>query len=378
MAPVAVFSTVSVKLPALFVDLCDLMMPEFAVQSKPERLCVVRLSAIGDTCHALAVIRRLQDNWPDVRITWIIGKSEASLMSDIDDIEFIIFDKSKGFRAYKDVRTQLDGKHFDLALCMHASMRANLLCRGFPAQTRLGFDKARARDFQWLFTNRRVPAAKHEHALEAMMSFATTAGAEPRPLRWDIPLPDSARQFANRYVDARKSLVVISPCSSQRSRNYRNWSIGNYAAAIQHLRHEHACNVVLTGGSTELEREYGEALATEGAAGIENLIGKTSLKELAALISAADLVVCPDSGPAHMATAMGTSVIGLYATSNPDRTGPYLSRDLTVNRYPEAARRFLRREVDQLRWGQRVRHPDAMKLITIGDVNAKLDTFFAK
>jgi heptosyltransferase I len=128
----------------------------------------------------------------------------------------------------------------------------------------------------------------------------------------------------------------------------------------------------------ELEREYGEALATGGAAGIENLIGRTSLKELAALISAADLVICPDSGPAHMATAMGTRVIGLYATSNPDRTGPYLSRDLTVNRYPEAARKYLRREVDQLRWGQRVRHPDAMELITIGDVKGKIDEFFAK
>jgi len=354
------------------------MMPDLAVQSKPESLCVVRLSAIGDTCHALAVIRRLQDNWPDAGITWIIGKTEASLMSDIDDIEFIIFDKSKGRRAYKDVRGQLNGRQFDIALCMHASMRANLLSRSLPTQIRLGFDKSRARDFQWLFTNSRVPASKREHALEAMMSFATAIGAERRDLRWDIPLSDEHRKFAALFVDPNRPLVVISPCSSQRSRNYRNWSIRNYAATIQHLQQKHGCKVVITGGSSALEKQYGAALCKGGPQRIENRVGTTTLKELLALISAADLLICPDSGPAHMATTVGTPVMGLFATSNPDRTGPYLSRELTVNRYPEAARKYLGRNIDELRWGQRVRHPDAMEMITIGDVIDKIDHFFAK
>jgi heptosyltransferase I len=354
------------------------MMPELTVLSKPETLCLVRLSAIGDTCHALAVIRRLQDNWPDVRITWVIGKTEASLMSDIPDIEFIIFDKSKGGRGYGEVRTQLTSKRFDLALCMHASMRANLLYRAIHAKIRLGFDRARARDFQWLFTNRRIPATEREHALEAMMSFATAVGAEPRDLRWDIPLPESARKFAGQFADTRRPLVIISPCSSQRSRNYRNWSIPNYRATIEHLRERHDCQVILTGGSSGLELDYGKALSTDGAEPAHNLIGQTSLKELLALISNADLVIGPDSGPLHMATAVGTPAIGLYATSNPDRTGPYLCRDLTVNRYPDAARTFLGKDIHMLRWGQRVRHAEAMDLIKIGDVIDKIDDFFAK
>ena len=161
----------------------------------------MRLSAIGDTCHALAVIRRLQDNWPDARVTWVIGKTESALMSDIPDIDFVVFDKSRGRAAYRDVRTALAGREFDVALCMHASMRANLLIRALPARVRLGFDRARARDFQWLFTNRRIPAAHGEHALEAMMAFATAIGAEPHPLRWDIPLPPSDVEFAARYED---------------------------------------------------------------------------------------------------------------------------------------------------------------------------------
>jgi heptosyltransferase I len=333
----------------------------------------MRLSAIGDTCHALAVIRRIQDNWPDAHLTWIIGKTEASLMSGISDIDFVVFDKSRGRKAYKDVRTRLRGKQFDVALCMHASMRANLLIRSIPAKIRLGFDKVRAKDFQWIFTNRRIDAAQGEHAMEAMMSFATAIGAQERPLRWDIPLTSEDRDFAEQFADDDRPLVVISPCSSQRIRNYRNWDMQNYAAVIEHLESQYDARIVLTGGTSDLERDYGSTLASDSDA--ENLVGQTSLKQMAALIKAADLVICPDSGPAHMATALGTAVIGLYATSNPDRTGPYLSKTFTINRYPDAIYQYLGKNVADVAWGQRVRVPDAMGLITVQDVLQNIDIF---
>jgi len=340
--------------------------------SAPENICVLRLSAIGDTCHALAVIRNLQDNWPDARITWVIGKTEATLMGDIRDIEFITFDKSQGLAAYRHARRQLRATRFDVALCMHASMRANLLCREIPAAARVGFDKARARDFQWLFTSERIPAAKGEHALEAMMGFARHIGAQPTDLRWDIPVGESERAFARQHAGPKT--VVISPLSSQRSRNFRNWPVDRFVAVARYLRDRLAANVIVTGGNSTLERDYASTIA--GQAGATNLAGRTSLKQLYALIAAADVVLCPDSGPAHMATAAGTPVIGLYATSNPDRTGPYLSRNLCVNRYPDAVQRYLGKHVTDLRWGQRVRHPDAMQLITIDDVIDKFKEFY--
>jgi heptosyltransferase I len=340
--------------------------------SAPENICVLRLSAIGDTCHALAVIRNLQDNWPGARITWVIGKTEATLMGDIRDIEFITFDKAQGLAAYRTVGQQLATTRFDVALCMHASMRANLLCRKIPATVRVGFDKARARDFQWLFTNQRIPAAKGEHALEAMMGFARHIGAQPTDLRWDIPIGESERAFARQHSGPKT--VVISPLSSQRSRNFRNWPVDRFVAVTRYLRDRLAANVVVTGGRSKLEQEYAHTIA--GQAGAANLVGRTSLKQLHALIAAADVVLCPDSGPAHMATAAGTPVIGLYATSNPDRTGPYLSRNLCVNRYPEAVQRYLGKRVTDIRWGMRVRHPDAMHLITVDDVIHKFDEFF--
>jgi heptosyltransferase I len=335
------------------------------------------LSAIGDACHALAVIRTLQQNWPGARITWIIGKTEASLLADISDVEFIIFDKSDGLRAYADLRRKLATRRFDVALCMHASMRANILCRMIPAPLRVGFDAERARDFQRLFTNRRIAAVAGQHALDAMMGFATAIGARQYGLRWDIPIDESDRQFAGQYVHSGSPLLVVSPCSSQRSRNFRNWSIDNYAAVIAYAQQTYNCRVILTGGSTPLERDYGHALAGRSHGRLDNLIGATTLKQLLALLDAAAIVLCPDSGPAHMATAVGTPVIGLYATSNPNRTGPYLSRQYTVDRYGDAVERFLGKRVSDVRWGQRVRHADAMALITVDDVTAKLDNFFA-
>jgi heptosyltransferase I len=349
-------------------------LPELELQSKPRSICVLRLSAIGDTCHALAVIRRLQDNWPEARITWIIGKTESALMSDIPDLDFIVFDKSGGRAAYRGLRAALAGRRFDVALCMHASMRANLIVRSLPADLRLGFDRARARDFQWMFTNGRIPAAQGEHAMEAMMAFATAIGAEETELRWEIPLPDSDLAFAAQYADGDHPLVVISPCSSQRARNFRNWRIENYAAVVEHLESRYGARVALTGGRSDLERRYGQRLAEVSDA--VDLTGETSLKQLAALIAKADLVICPDSGPAHMATALGTTVIGLYATSNPARTGPYLSQKYTINRYPDAISQYLGKNVADVRWGQRVRDPHAMDLVTVRDVIDKVDLFF--
>ncbi|HLT92424.1 MAG TPA: glycosyltransferase family 9 protein [Woeseiaceae bacterium] len=341
-------------------------------QTPPESLCVIRLSAIGDTCHALAVVRALQDAWPETRITWIIGRTEAALMADIPDVEFIIFDKARGLAAYRDVRAQLGRRRFDAALCLHASLRANALSALVRAPIRLGYDRARARDFQWLVTNRRIDPQPRQHVQDAMLEFAKAVGAPPRPLRWDIPLAAAHREFAAAYAEEGRPLVVISPCSSERWRNFRNWSAEHYAAVANHARRKYGCRVIVTGGNSATEQAYGDTI-TRLCPDAVNLVGRTSLKQLLALLEVAAVLVCPDSGPAHMATTVQTPVIGLYATSNPERTGPYLSRDLTVNAYPEAVQRFLGKTAEEVRFGERVRDPAAMGLIRVAHVNERLD-----
>jgi heptosyltransferase I len=298
------------------------------------------------------------------------------LLADIPDVEFIIFDKSRGIAAYRDLRIKLRGRRFDVALCMHASMRANVIYPLIRTPLRLGYNFGRARDFQWLFTNRRVAPDQQQHVQDAMMAFAHCIGVPARTLRWDIPLSEAHREFAAQFRSSHRPLFLISPCSSQRSRNFRNWSADNYAAAARYAQQKFGCRIVLSGGATPEEEEYGVRISQLTGSEVVNLIGKTNLKQLLALIDEAAALLCPDSGPAHMATTVRTPVIGLYATSNPGRTGPYFSRDLTVNAYPEAAEKYLRTTAEDLRWGQRVRDPGAMGLIRLGKVTARIDAIF--
>ena len=345
-------------------------MSNLILEKIPEKICIIRLSAIGDTCHTLSVIRQIQDHWPNVKITWIIGKIEAQLMCDIHDIEFITFDKKRTFSAYKDIYGYLNNKTFDIALCMHPSIRANLLCPIINARIKIGFDRKRAKDFQWLFTSNRIKAKDNAHALEVLLSFASAIGVPSKPLRWDIPLNEAEINFAGKFLNQKQNLVLLSPCSSIRKRNFRNWSIDNYIEVIKYLESKN-CKVIITGGKTKLEVEYGKKLSE--TTNCINLISKTSLKQLAALIDLSNLVICPDSGPAHISTCFNTPVIGLYATSNPERTGPYYSKELTINRYPDAVQKYLKKSINKIRWGQRVRHPDAMMLITVAEVINKID-----
>jgi heptosyltransferase I len=318
------------------------------------------------------VIRTIQSTWPETKITWVIGKTEYELLKNVNDVEFITFDKSQGVASYLSVRKALKGRRFPILVHMHASMRANLVSRMIRADVRLGFDMARARDRQWLFTNRKIPARPGQHVMDGLFEFIETLGIAERTLRWDIPISESDRQLATDLTAKHHPVCVISPCSSQRFRNYRNWAVENYVAVVKHLHERYGAHVILTGGSTDTEMDYGKQIQFSASDSVTNLIGQTTLKQLLAIIECADLVICPDSGPAHMATAVGTPVIGLYATSNTHRTGPYFSQHLVVDRYPEAVRREFDKPVESLRWGQRVRNPNAMQLIHVDDVLAKI------
>ncbi len=344
----------------------------------PDSICVIRLSAIGDCCHTLPVLRTIQNTWPATRITWVIGKTEYGLMKGVEGIEFITFDKAEPRAGLAGIRRQLRAHRFPILLHMHASMRANLASRMVRADRRIGFDRRRARDYQWLFTTERIPQRPEQHVMDGLFGFLEYLGISGRTLRWDIPLTDEDRALATANCGDAGPVVVISPCTSQRFRNYRNWQAERYAAVITDLQRRFGARVLLTGGPTGIERQYGTRIEAAVAEPVTNLIGRTSLKQLLALIDSADLVICPDSGPAHMAAATGTPVVGLYATSNRLRTGPYFSQDLVVDRYPDAVQREFGVPVGQLRWGQRVRDPGAMDLIRVEDVIAKAEQVLRK
>ena len=345
----------------------------FPLATPPKSICILRLSALGDVTHVLPVVHSLKATWPKTRIVWIIGKLEHQLVGDLPGVEFVVVDKSRGWRAYSDLARALRGQHFDVLLQMQVSLRASLLGLTVPARLRLGFDRARARDFQWLFTRHRIPSHPRQHVLDGFFGFAETLGVKEKVLKWDIPIPESATRWAQEQLPSDRPVLAISPCSSMRFRNFRNWAPERYAELAEHAAHALGMQPVLVGGPTEQEYDFGQAVCAHAGVGIKNLIGETTLKQLIAVLRQADVVVSPDSGPAHMANAVGTPVIGLYATSNPARTGPYSNLDWVINKYPEACRRFLNNDPANIRWGQRVRSPEAMNLIEVSEVTSALD-----
>lgn len=353
---------------------------QFSPSSPPASVCLLRLSAIGDIAHTLPVVRTLQHYWPETRITWIIGKVEHTLVGDIEGIEFIIFDKARRWRAYLDVARQLKGRRFDLLLHMQMSMRASLISLLVKSRIKLGFDRARAKDGQWLFTNRKIAPRRNEHVVDSLFGFADALGLVDRQLRWDIPIPAEARTFANEQLPANNArYLLISPCSSMA---YRDWYSRGYAEVAAHAIHQHGMTVVLSGGRSRREWLMGaEIVAHLDTMGlgrsVVNLIGATSLKQLLAILERASVLIAPDSGPAHLGTATGTPVIGLYACTNPDRARPYLSAEWVVNRYPQAIANRFHTAVEQQPWGTRVRDAAAMRLITSDAVNDTLDRLLA-
>jgi heptosyltransferase I len=342
--------------------------------SPPDSLCVLRLSALGDVCHVLPVVRTLQDAWPGTRITWVIGGLEHRLLGHIPDIEFVVFDKKAGLSGYRALRRQLAGRRFDALLHMQLALRASLAAAVIPARIKLGFDRARARVAQWLFTTDRIESRSREHVLDSLFGFAERLGIRSRSMRWDIPLPPSALDHARRAIPDGQPTLVVSPCSSH---VLRNWSAERYAALADHAADRHGLRIVVCGGRSELESQYGARIGELMRHPCVNLVGKDTLLELLATLSRATVLVSPDSGPVHMATTVGTPVIGLYATANPDRSGPYYSRQWCVDRYDDAAARYLGKPASEIPWMTKIERPGVMDLITVDDAAGRLDALMA-
>jgi len=334
-------------------------------KQSPTSICILRLSAIGDICHTLPIVRTIQKYWPTTQLTWIIGKTEHALVADIPNINFIIFDKSKGVRAYKDIYTQLKNLQFDALLHMQMSLRTSIISIVVKSKIKLGFDRQRAKDGQWLFTNNKIPYKPNQHVIDSFFGFTETLGIAQHEYVWDIPV-----QAHTSKLNSEQPYVVISPCSSM---TYRNWSSEGYAAIADWIQKKYKLQVIISGGHSAIEKEMGNAIASKVKIPVINLIAKTNLKQLLSLLQNAYCLISPDSGPAHIATAVDTPVIGLYATTNPDRARPYLSKEWTVNRYPDAIQRKFNTTVEHVKWGTRVRDTWAMSLISIDDVTEKFN-----
>ncbi|HEX7348784.1 MAG TPA: glycosyltransferase family 9 protein [Rhodanobacteraceae bacterium] len=336
-----------------------------------DSLCLLRTSALGDVTHVVPLVRTLQAALPATRLTWIVGKLEYKLVGDIAGIEFVVFDKTAGSAGFGAVRRALRGRRFDALLHMQVALRANLLSLAVRADRRIGYDRARSKDLHGLFVREHIPARTGAHVLDAIGSFAEPLGLKQTTVHWDIPIPDDALEWAAQQwpYDGQPTLII----SAASSHALRNWRAERYAAVADHAATALKMRVVLTGGPSATERALGDAVLANMRTKPLDLIGRDTLKRALALYQRATLVLTPDSGPMHMANAVGTRVLGLHAASNPARSGPYSDRRWCVDCYDAAARRYLGKPATAIPWGTKIERPGVMGLVSVDAVIERLE-----
>ena len=337
-------------------------------------ICLLRLSALGDVTHVLPLVRTLRRAWPEATLSWVIGKGEQKLLEGLSGVEFLVYDKKSGLAGMRALRRELRGRRFDTLLQMQVAARANLLSAFVPAKRRIGYDRSRSKDLHGLFVNERIPDRPGIHVLDAIGSFCEPLGLKQTEVIWEMPVPDEARDWARaQWPDDGVPTLVISPCSSHA---LRNWRPERYAAVADHAA-ARGWRVVLLGGRSALERDTSDAILAAMTAPALDLVGKDTLKQLPALLERADLLMTPDSGPMHIANAMGTKVLGLHAASNPRRSGPYSDVRFCADRYDDAARKYLGKPAAELKWGTKIEHDGVMDLVTVEDGVAAFERFCA-
>ena len=317
-----------------------------------------------------AAVRALQHCLPDAEITWITSPLAYSLLSGMDGIKFEVAGKPATLTDYRAFYHRFRSRRFDVVLAMQANLRINLLYPALHAPVKIGFDRTRAREGQWLFCNRTIPF-RDAHLVDGFLSFVETLTGKPAEAIWDLPLADADLRWAREQLQTRAGpWVAIHPHASKAE---RNWLPERYAEVVAQTVSRRQCGILLTGGNSPAEQALCAKLAEQAPGHTLDLCGKTTPKQFAALLSLVDVLLAPDTGAVHIARAMDTPVIGLYAVASAKLTGPYQRPEYCVDRYLQAVAMFTGKDPQRLPWNTRVHHPKAMSLIEVADVMGQLD-----
>ncbi|CDZ77885.1 Lipopolysaccharide core heptosyltransferase RfaQ [Legionella massiliensis] len=333
-------------------------------------ICVVRLSALGDVLMFVPTVRTLQANLPNVAITWVISRPAYDMVEGMDGVEFIVISKPNNLADYWRFKKQLKGRKFDVLLAPQASFRANLLYPLISADRKIGYDKLRAKDGHGWFVDERI-APGQDHTLEGFLKFAYALGIEKPDLRWDLVINEADHEWARAHLPDKQPILVVNPAASKPE---RSWPVARYVEVIKAAQDRWQVQAVLTGGPGAYDRSLADEILQQVSC--VDLVGKTKPKQLLAVINQAQAVLCPDTGPSHMAAAVNTPVVALHAVTSAEVSGPYIFKHLAVDCYPEAVKSVLNKTEETNVWGTHAHGEDTMKLVQVDAVLNKLAMIF--
>jgi heptosyltransferase I len=300
--------------------------------SSATRIGIVMMSAVGDAVHVMPLVHALKAHAPHSRISWVLQPGPATLVRGhplVDDI--VLFDRARGWRAYVDTRRALATREFDVVLALQVYFKAGIVTSFTRAPIKLGFDRARARDANWLFTTHRIPPHAGQHVQAQYFEFLDALQVPHGAPQWTLgPWNDEERDWQRTFLQQFER--PIAPIVVATSKAAKDWMPERWAQVCQILWHEFGLQPVLVGGRSERELAA-EAIIRRQAPMAHSALG-SGLRRLAGILDGAAIALSPDTGPLHLAIALRTPVISLLGYTNPKRVGPYdFAHDLMIDAY---------------------------------------------
>jgi lipopolysaccharide heptosyltransferase I len=288
----------------------------------PHRILIIKPSSLGDVTHALPILHLLRRRYPNAKISWLLAPHCSGLLEGHPDLdEVILFDRRRFGTAWKNPAAGLDlirfkrdlrRRQFDWVIDLQGLFRSGWLAWQTRAPVRIGF--ANAREFAPLFYTHRIPISTMEqHAVDRYLRIALAAGCDDNPVEFPFALTESDRAAVSEMLGNGLPVAVLLPGANWQT---KRWDADKFEALVAPLRERFGLRSVVAGGPDTLD------LANSIPSAL-NLAGKTNLPQLVALLERASLVIANDSGPMHIAAALGKPLVTLFGPTNPIRTGPY-------------------------------------------------------
>jgi lipopolysaccharide heptosyltransferase I len=294
------------------------------------RVLIVKLGALGDIVHAIPVAAALRRAFPAARIDWLVSPKHREILDLVPVIDRrLVMNDSRLFGAIRALRAN----QYEIAIDLQGLIKSAVLARLSGAERVIGFTSRYAREglARWFYTEAHDPGgggmfhSDEHHVVHTNLGLLERLGVPPGPPEFPIDRVDSAAaarvaaQTGGRYA-------ILNPGAAWPN---KRWPPARLAAIATALRDRHALSSVVAWGPGE------ESLArdvVDRSSGSATLSPKTTIADLVALARGASLYVSGDTGPAHIAAAVGTPIVGLYGPTRPSRNGPWSPDDVTVSR----------------------------------------------
>lgn len=310
--------------------------------ARSRRVGMVLLSGIGDVVHGLPLACDLKRQDPDREIVWVAERAPAEVVRHHPAVDrVVVFDKKAGLRGARELHRAFRGRPCDLTLNFMRYIKGSVAAVLTGAPVRLGLPPSKTRDGAAWFNTASLPESPWMHTQDLFLRFREPLGVAPdTPVEWRISFTSEERARRDAFFDGLRAVhpgpvvgLVLATANPS-----KDWPEDRHPALVQALTDRLGAHVVLVGGPSTRERAAAEAIAASGGV-VTDTLGD-SVRRMMWVVDGVDLLVSPDTGPLHLAHALGTPVVGLFGHTNPHRVGPWSRyRDLVIDRYTDEGER---------------------------------------